>query len=581
MKKVLILACAALTACTNDIDLGPNKEQVETLSNAIGFQMAKKNMTTTKAPALQSKGHYNFGVWGYKKLTATSGSAIMENYLVGYMDEANHKGYYMTDDNQTTLGDKDGVANGKSQWAYEKLGSSDYTYDGSDGYYKNTDMKYMSNSANQFLRYWDKSTESTKFFAYAPYLNADEADRVKFEYNTDQMMTLPLSERKVEKGEDESLAEYMVATQEVTKANYNNDVQLHFRRLNAKVNIKFYETIEGYNVKILDLQSGTVSGVTAVPAVAPAPGSTTYTYGTQYKSTEVKVEFNGINTTTGTTPLSIIDYQYGTATPYDQASPDYMTFTAPSATDVCSAEGYISGKGVTIGSTVITDSNAKEKASKSPSTYFVIPKQPTDDSGLTFHVTYELTALQTNEKITVHNATVHVPAENCKWGAGKAYTYIFKITKNSNGSTDPSKPINPADPTPDTDKALYPIVFDGCSVENWDAATTYESEHEITNDTYNYYLTLSASILSKGASTPTSITVNAYKRKGTTDTSVIDGELKIFDSTNTEKTTDFTITTSTGAAPKIAAKSTTTSGDYTLKYTIGTKVLEATFKVTE
>ena len=583
MKKVLILACAALTACTNDIDLGPNKEQVETLSNAIGFQMAKKNMTTTKAPALQSKGHYNFGVWGYKKLTATSGSAIMENYLVGYMDEANHKGYYMTDDNQTTLGDKDGVANGKSQWAYEKLGSSDYTYDGSDGYYKNTDMKYMSNSANQFLRYWDKSTESTKFFAYAPYLNADEADRVKFEYNTDQMMTLPLSERKVEKGEDESLAEYMVATQEVTKANYNNDVQLHFRRLNAKVNIKFYETIEGYNVKIVDLQSGTIPGVTAVPAkMTTTSGSTTYTYGTQYKSTKVEVKFDGVTTTTGTTPLSIIDYQYGTATPYDQASPDYMTFTAPQDDDVCSApEGYISGKGVTIDGTLISDdATAKTKASKSPSTYFVIPKQPTDNSGLTFHVTYELTALQTDEKITVHNATVHVPEANCKWEAGKAYTYIFRITKNSNGSTDPSKPINPAEPTPDTDKALYPIVFDGCTVIDWDNVTP--TEHEITNGTFNYYLTLSASTLSKAAGA-TPITVNAYKKDGTTDTSVTDGELKIFDSSNTEKTTDFTITTSTSAAPTIAAKPTANSGEtYTLKYTIsGTKVLEAKFTVTE
>ena len=77
MKKVLILACAALTACTNDIDLGPNKEQVETLSNAIGFQMAKKNMTTTKGTeALNVAGHYNFGVWGYKASTSFGATKI-------------------------------------------------------------------------------------------------------------------------------------------------------------------------------------------------------------------------------------------------------------------------------------------------------------------------------------------------------------------------------------------------------------------------------------------------------------------------------------------------------------------------
>ena len=576
MKKVLILACAALTACTNDIDLGPNKEQVETLSNAIGFQMAKKNMTTTKASALQSKGHYNFGVWGYKKLTATSGSAIMENYLVGYMDETIKKGYYMTAANQTTLGDKDGVANGKSQWAYEKLGSSEYNYTGGEGYYTESQTPYMSNIENQYLRYWDQSTESTKFFAYAPYLNADEANRVKFDYNTEQTMTLPLNETKVEKGNDESLAEYMVATQKVEKANYNNDVQLHFRRLNAKVNIKFYETIEGYNVKILDLQSGTVSGVTAVPAVAPVAGSTSYTHGNQYKSTEVKVKFNGITTTTGTSTPNI-DYQATTsATKY--ASTEYMTFTAPQDDDVCSApEGYISGKDVTIGGTLISDDvTAKTKASKSPSTYFVIPKQTGDNSGLTFHVTYELTALQTNEKITVHNATVHVSKDFCNWEAGKAYTYIFKITKNSNGSTDPSKPIDPADPTPDTDKALYPIVFDGCTVIDW-AETS--SDHDISKDgdTHHYYMSLSSSSVSQGAT----IAVTANKDGGTTAT--VTGSFEMYETTSSTwvpySGTDLFLSTTSGNS--ITVGSTVAAGKYRINWTEGSEVVaSAEFEVT-
>ena len=100
MKKVLILACAALTACTNDIDLGTNKEQVETLSNAIGFQMAKKNMTTTKATALQDAKHYNFGVWGYKANTGVGAPLIMENYLVGF--GGTNVGYKMTTASQTT-----------------------------------------------------------------------------------------------------------------------------------------------------------------------------------------------------------------------------------------------------------------------------------------------------------------------------------------------------------------------------------------------------------------------------------------------------------------------------------------------
>ena len=570
MKKVLILACAALTACTNDIDLGPDKGQVETLSNAIGFQMAKKNMTTTKATtALQKAGHYNFGVWGYKAVTGSAVPTIMENYLVGYMDEANKKGYKMSTTNQTTLGDAAGSTNGKSQWAYENLGSLEYNYTGVEGYYTNSQTSYMSNIANQYLRYWDQSAASTKFFAYAPYLyNIDVDKRVKFDYTNEETMTLPLNESKVEKGKDESLAEYMVATQEVKKANYNNDVQLHFRRLNAKVNIKFYETIEGYNVKIVDLTSG-VSGVTAVPAVATTTaGSTSYTYGTQYKSTQVKVKFNNITTTTGTSTPDI-DYQASSATKYKYELTDYMTFSAPGS-DVCSDEGYISGRGLIIGSTAISDdTKAKENASKSPSTYFVIPKQASDNSGLTFHVTYELTAPQTGEKITVHNATVHVPAEKCGWEAGKAYTYIFKITKNSNGSTDPSKPIDPADPTPDTDKALYPIVFDGCTVIAWDDVTP--TEHEITESTHHYYMSLSGSPLTAGTAGSLSITAN--KDGGTTAT-VTDGTFEIFNPTTSdwEAYSGSDLTLSTGSN-SITVGAGITAGTYRFNWKEGGKVV--------
>ena len=566
MKKVLILACAALTACTNDIDLGPNKEQVETLSNAIGFQMAKKNMTTTKATeALNVAGHYNFGVWGYKAVTAPAVPTIMENYLVGYYDAI--KGY----DTQrgSTFGDQTSSVDGKSYWMYEGMGYSEYTgnYAGS----AITDA-YKSNIDKQYLRYWDQSATSTKFFAYAPYLyNTDVNKRVKFEYANEETMTLPLSERKVEKGEDESLAEYMVATQEVTKANYNNDVQLHFRRLNAKVNIKFYETIEGYNVKIKNLKSG-VPGVTAVPAVASTTGSTTtYTYGNQYKSIEVKVKFNGINTTTGSTPL-VINYQHGTATKYERIPSGYMIFTAPSATDVCSAEGYISGKGVTIGSTVITDSNAKENASKSPSTYFVIPKQTGDNSGLTFHVTYELTALQTDEIITVHNATVHVPAANCGWEAGKAYTYIFKITKNSNGSTDPDKTIDPTDPTPDTDKALYPIVFDGCTVIAWDTAN--ESDHDISKegDTHHYYMSLSGTPLT--ASTSGSLSITANKDGSTAAATVSAGSFEQYNTTTSswEEYSGSDLTLSSGSN-SITVGAGITAGKYRFNWKEGDEVV--------
>ena len=560
MKKVLILACAALTACTNDIDLGPNKEQVETLSNAIGFQMAKKNMTTTKATDLNVAGHYNFGVWGYKASTGVGAPLIMDNYLVGF--NGTNVGYKMDVSTQTTLGDLSNTTDGKSQWAYEKLGSSEYNHTTDDGYYKKDQRKYMSNIANQYLRYWDFSAVTTNFYAYAPYVNkaATSTTGVTFDNDT-KTMTFP--DGSIEAGYNPTDNEYMCTAKQVKSADYGKDVSLVFKRLNSKINIKFYENIEGYKVQILDLSDTYDEGVYAKPAKRTGTAAPyTYTAGKLMTKTGVTITFGGLESTTP----SIRDWQ--TTTTSNQ-SDKCLTFAAPTAP--------------TIGTTSGT-------ASESPTTYYAIPKKEfasaagtADDLkevGFTFHVTYKLIS-DTGEEIKVNDATVFVPADQCEWKCNKAYTYIFKITKNSNGSTDPSKPINPDDPTPDTDKALYPIVFDGCTVADYETGAT--TEHEITDGTFNYYLTLSASTLSKGASTPTSIIVNAYKTDGTTDTFATDGQLKIYNSSNAEAT-GFKIAYSTGTpvtAPTITLDTTSpaVNDTYKLKYTSGTKVLTAEFKV--
>ena len=138
MKKLFILAAAALmfTACSKDSEVVPSQEKND--NTAIGFQVLNKNMSRA---ALQDEGHLNFGVFAYKSTDQTNN--IMENYLVGY--HGNNKGYQMVNTDQTTL---DG-----SLWAYEKLGYGDYTYTGSDGFYTKDSTFYMSNVEHQFLRY--------------------------------------------------------------------------------------------------------------------------------------------------------------------------------------------------------------------------------------------------------------------------------------------------------------------------------------------------------------------------------------------------------------------------------------------
>ena len=62
------------------------------------------------------------------------------------------------------------------------------------------------------------------------------------------------------------------------------------------------------------------------------------------------------------------------------------------------------------------------------------------------------------------------------WQPNTKYTYTFKITKNSTGTTDPKTPIDPTNPTTSTTKGLYPIVFDGATVEDYTVVNIPESD---------------------------------------------------------------------------------------------------------
>lgn len=437
-----IAAGLAVTSCSSD-------EVVEEVLNTnkndkpIGFVMNQKNITRANSSVfLQTTGHYNFGVFGYKSTDATH--EIMANYLVGYNDADGKKGYYMTLDNQTTLGDLAENVNGQSYWAYEKMGSADYTYDGTEGFYTASQTKYMSNVGNQYLRYWDKDAETTSFYAYSPYINGEGTATYN---NSTKTLVIP-DGTLVDGYDDASLCEYMYAATTVNKAEYGNDVVLSFKRLNAKVNIKFYETLKGYSVKIIDLGNGH-NDVQAAAAIAGTPN----TAGTYFQKSGFSIDFSA-----GTANPTITQAAAGTTA--DNTRP--LVFAEPTDDEI---------------------GTSKESASPSSTTYYAIPKDNT--TGFTFHVSYELTST-TGEKIIVRNATVFVPADKCNWKPNTAYTYVFKITENTNGSTDPDNDttIDPTDPKVDDEKALYPIVFDGVNVEEW---KTEDPEFNVTDGTkYKY-----------------------------------------------------------------------------------------------
>ncbi len=438
MKKYLLYLSIPIMmwSCANEDLVVDNSLKADKQQKGMCFSSSIKNITKAAPAKLQDFKCYNFGVFGYKSTDPTH--PVIENYLVGYNDDANKRGYYMTTDSQTTLGDKTETVDGQSYWSYEKLGYADYTYAGEDGYIKASETSLMSNYANQYLRYWDEAAPNTTFYAYSPYING--SGTVTFDNGT-KVLTIP--SQSLKDGYDQpQLYEYMWAAKSVAKDDYGKDVQLSFKRLNAKVNIKFWEDIEGYSIQIIDLKEGTYNGVQAAAAIY---SGSAYSAGEYYSETGYSIDFS-------TSVISpVITQTPGTTV--NNLRP--LVFKVPVETAIG------------------TD---KASASASPTTYFALPKNNT--TGFTFHVSYELTST-TGEKIIVRNASVFVPSDKCNWKANNAYTYVFRITKNSNGSTDPDDDpsIDPTDPNVGSEKALYPIIFDGANVEDW---TPDESDHTIS-----------------------------------------------------------------------------------------------------
>lgn len=442
MKKLFILAAAALmfTACSKDSEVVPSGEKND--NTAIGFQVLNKNMSRSTS-AMESVGHYNFGVWAYKD--SDPGHEIMANYLVGYF--GSNVGYKKlsgtTNEGLTYTGPT------KSDWGYEGLGTEQYTHasnSAGENFYTTAKTKYMSNNKYQYLRYWDLAANHVNFYAYAPYINSATAP-VTYD-NGNHTMTFPVGSI-VDGYDDASLYEYMYAAKLVPTTSFKQAVQLNFKRMNAKVNIAFYEVVDGYSVTIENLKDSQFEFISANPALQGNPN--TYSNGL-YKTNGSTIEFVGP------------DFVDATVTPNNSsakvyADGEYLKFKLPKV------KGEIAtSKDEALG--------GKKDKSYSQTTYYAIPKN--NDTGLTFRLSFTLKS-GTGETIKVNNAAVFVPKDKCKWEANKAYTYVFKITKNATGTTKPGI-IDPSDPKI-PDDALFPIVFDNCEVEDW--ATPTESEHDI------------------------------------------------------------------------------------------------------
>lgn len=276
-------------------------------------------------------------------------------------------------------------------------------------------------ATNQSIKYWDYSATDYKFVAFS----LGEATQ-----GTDITIT------RVDKdansytltGTAANLAKCYVAdriTAKPTNTNaennevlYGQPVSFKFHSLGTKVNIGLYETIPGYSINSIKFYESNDKDATAsdTPTLFANTASIQTDDNTKQKS--AKVTFVNDNKVS-------VSWEEEEVTKAAITKSTKITFRSLPTVDPEFNE--------TAGKTYL--SREKDKASCFvESANAVIPGNKV--GALTLKIDYTLIATDgSGETITVRGATATIPAENTNWVSNKIYTYIFKISDSTNGST--------------------------------------------------------------------------------------------------------------------------------------------------
>lgn len=504
MKKLFLMTAIGamvFASCTSD-DLVQNTGITKN-QGQIGFNMKVGN--TTRATSKLNLSHYEFGVFAMKgaKELGTN-STVMNNYLVAWTDGSNGL-YKDLKSGATTWGDAASAADGQSQWFYEGLSSSSNT-------------SYTTPANTQILKYWDKSNDKHYFYAYTPYSTGvsytKDDESLTFtslsSFYTDpetngtnkyqptnavtsaaNALTATYNQEMV--NYNEGLYDYA----EIAKADYERDVPFTFKHINAQIKLKFYEDIAGYNVKLTDMVPTGTTGLTAQNGIVLTPATKAQaTASQQAAATDLpKYLENGKvvvkSLSAGTSPIAVSGTGVNSLL-YFQEYNDANLDNSSSTAKVCPTTLYVLPNYA--GSAYIDGDVSKE-------------------TGYTLHVSYKLIPEDGAAETQVYDARVWIPASACQWQAGKCYTYIFKITAQSNGTTDPAKDdpantsspwVDPTDPRVPEDPDLQPIVFDGVEVGDYNSVTV-TPDYVITE---NSIITALGNVFSTFSSTAGTFTYN-------------------------------------------------------------------------
>jgi hypothetical protein len=407
MNKFFIAAASALAlaSCSSDDFLGEiqgNEQNGATSAINFGGDTGKITRATTKGNAAAELLENNFVVVGFKG--SNEDAANNENYAFDHYN----------------VNFKDGSAfsteSNRAGWEYV---NQDMKVKGTEPY-----APLAQSASQQTIKYWDHSCASYDFIAFSMG-KKDAASKYATPTHVDKAHLATAAYTL--SGNVNTLSEcYISDMKTVTEPNYNKTpVSMSFRHLASKVRMALFEIVPGYVISDVKFYDATSTTATADPEGT--------LIGNFNNSGTLTVYFP----TTGT--------KHATEKDYNKAHVKFTASTVAGEVGVLTskkfgavnyinqAEGTISAGTTYLSQNAATPSYCGDKDKD----YYqnVLPSEGKPNA-ITLRIDYKLTSVDgSKETINVKGATATVPAEYTEWKSGYAYTYIFKISQDTNGST--------------------------------------------------------------------------------------------------------------------------------------------------
>lgn len=445
MNKFFIAAASALAlaSCSSDDFLGEIQGNEQNgATSAINFggdtgKITRATETGATAAGLLENNFVVVGFKGNKTDAANNENYAFDHYNVNFKDGS----AFSTESN-------------RAGWEYV---NQDMNVKGT----KPAASLAQGGASQQTIKYWDHSCKSYDFIAFSMgKKDAASEYATPTHVDKDNLATAAYTLS----GNVNTLSEcYISDMKTVTEPNYNKtSVSMSFRHLASKVRMALFEIVPGYVISDVKFYTDATST------------TTDNTEGTLIGG------FNNSGTLTVYFPTTGTDH--AAEKDYNKAHVRFTKSTTAGETATLSSKGFGAVKygnqdegTIREGSTYLSQ-NAAKPSYCGDGYQNVLPSEGAA-SAITLRIDYKLTSVDgSKETINVKGATATVPAEYTEWKSGFAYTYIFKISQDTNGSTG------------GTSTGLTAISFDAVVVDDeangFQETITTVSDNSIT--TYGY-----------------------------------------------------------------------------------------------